>query len=157
MNDSITSVHEKVYTDVNEGENDFYQMTPIEKSLNTYFFIVNDFGWINCNRFYNDIRARKDLVVTFILPEKKKNSAETYNYIIFDSLMSVIPLYKADSGRWVCPNLPLGEAITCISIQQSGFHIYYGIQKTHVGDWALTVNMHEIQEQELEKVLDLTL
>lgn len=156
LTETIAPIYEESNSDFIAVENDGY-ITETEQSLNTYFFSIKNFGWINCDRFYEDIRERKDLAAAFILPEPEKNILETYNYIVFDSLMSVIPLYKEDSGHWVCPGLPSGEAITCVSIQKSGSRLYYGTLKTHVGDWALTVTMHEIKEQELEKLLDLTL
>jgi hypothetical protein len=47
--------------------------------------------------------------------------------------MIVLPVYPDNSGQWVCPSLPLGETVTCISIQKSTQHLYCGIQKTEVG------------------------
>jgi len=157
--DSISPVYEnkETYYDYEAEEKFMIQVSETQKETETYFFSIKNFGWINCDRFYEDSREKKNFVAQFILPSDEKNIAESYNYIVFDSLMSVIPIYKDASGQWVCPNLPLGEAITCISIQKSGNKLYYGSRKTHVGNWVLTVSLQEIKKQELEKVLELTL
>jgi|GEM_PF-2447009 hypothetical protein len=162
VSDSILPVYEKEetyyeYKDYKGEENFMIRVSETQNEAETYFFSIKNFGWINCDRFYEDSREKKDFIAQFILPSNEKNVAESYNYIVFDSLMSVIPIYKDASGHWVCPNLPLGEAITCISIQKAGNRLYYGSRKTHVGNWVLTVRLQEIKEQELEKLLELTL
>jgi len=156
LSDSINTIFEEMYSP--EYINNFGEsVIRIGSSTQTYFFTTKTFGWINCDRFYEDTREKTDLLGTFILPDYEKNITETYNYIVFDSLMSVLPIYLDDSGHWICTSLPLGEIITCISIQKSVHHLYFGIQKTEVGRLGLIVPLKEIKEQELKILLDLTL
>ncbi len=154
LSDWINPIFEETY---DSFENDEYYLSETEKQINTYFFSTKSFGWINCDRFYDDQRDKTDLLATFVLPGEEKNITETYNYIVFDSLMTVLPVYPDSSGQWVCPSLPVGETITCISIQKSSHRLYCGIQKTQVGRSGLLVQLKEINEQELKILLDLTL
>lgn len=143
---------------VNDGYNqEDYMRSGATILIETYFFSTKTFGWINCDRFYDDAREKTDLLATFVLPEEEKNIVETYNYIVFDSLMSVLPVYPDATGQWICPSLPVGETITCISIQKSAHRLYCGIQKSEVGRSGLLVQLKEINEQELKILLDLTL
>jgi hypothetical protein len=154
LSDSINPVFEETY---DTFENNNYYLSETEKQVQTYFFTTKSFGWINCDRFYDDQREKTDLLATFILPAQEKNIIETYNYIVFDSLMTVLPVYADSCGQWICLSLPLGETVTCISIQKSARHLYCGIQKTEVGRLGLRIPLKEINEQELKILLDLTL
>ena len=156
LSDSINPIFEEIYSP--ELVDDFGQSgMRIGSSSQTYFFTTKSFGWINCDRFYDDLRDKTDLLATFVLPDYEKNITETYNYIVFDSLMCVLPIYLDDSGQWICPSLPVGENVTCISIQKSAHRLYCGIQKTEVGRSGLLVPLKEVNEQELKNLLDLTL
>jgi len=158
LTENIAPIFEETYSDFIADDGEEYQISETEKILNTYFFSIKNFGWINCDRFYDDVREKTDFTAQFILPVSEKKLLEVYNYIVFDSLMSVIPLYKEDSDVWVCPNLPLGAPVTCISIQKSDSHLYYGVKKTIIGDRESSViELKEIKEQELQKQLDLSL
>lgn len=161
--ETIRPVYEEnyIYTDYISEENNPYLVSETEQGLKTYFFSIKNFGWINCDRFYDDPREKVDFRVQIpapVLPAAEKKILEVYNYIVFDSLMSVIPLYKADSDLWVSTDMPLGASITCISIQKSRSHLYYGVKKTIIGDRESTIiELKEIKEQELQKQLDLSL
>ncbi|MGN6647255.1 MAG: hypothetical protein ACTHJT_12080 [Cytophaga sp.] len=158
LSENINSIYEESYTESFIAEDDAYKETQIQKSLNTYFFSIKNFGWINCDRFYEDSLEKASFVATFLVPVPEKKFTEVYNYIVFDSLMSVIPLYKDNSGQWVCPDLPVGAPVTCISIQKTDTHLYYGIAKTRVGDReSFIIQLNAINEQELQKQLDLSL
>ena len=69
------------------------------KEVQTYLFSTKNFGWINCDRFYDDSRVKTDLLDMFVLPDQEKNITETYNYSVFDSLISVLPINLDDSGQ----------------------------------------------------------
>lgn len=165
LSDSINPIFEEKFIElydvtdlINNGYKEEEYMRGVASILiETYFFTTKSFGWINCDRFYDDPREKTDLIATFVLPDQEKNITETYNYIVFDSLMCVLPIYLDDSGQWICPSLPVGETITCISIQKSAQRLYCGIRKTEVGRSCLTVPLTEINEQELKILLDLTL
>jgi hypothetical protein len=157
LSDSIIPIYENIDIEYyGEMEYDGYN-SETEKAIQSYFFSLKTFGWINCDRFYDDLREKVDFIAQIEVPENEKNIIETYNYIVFDSLMSILPVYADSLGHWVCPSLPLGEAITCVSIQKSKHHLYYGLRKTHVGDWALSIPLNEITEQDLKIILALSL
>ena len=155
LSDSINPIFEETYPE--DFENNKSYLSETEKQVQTYFFTTKNFGWINCDRFYEDSREKTDLLAAFVLPDYEKNITESYNYIVFDSFMSILPVYLDDSGQWICPSLPIGENITCISIQKSAQHLYCGIQKTQIGRSGLMIPLKEINEQELKNLLDLTL
>lgn len=159
LSNSINTIFEEPYfvESFDNYETDQSYLSETEKEVQTYFFTTKTFGWINCDRFYDDPRDKTDLLASFVLPDYEKNITETYNYIVFDSLMSVLPIYLDDAGQWICPSLPVGEAVTCISIQKSMNHLYCGIEKTQVGRSGLIVPLKEINEQELKILLDFTL
>jgi hypothetical protein len=71
--------------------------------------------------------------------------------------MTVLPVYPDSSGQWVCPSLPVGEAVTCISIQKSTQHLIVEFRKPKLGDPDLMILLKEINEQQLKILLDLTL
>jgi hypothetical protein len=128
-----------------------------EEETSNYFIRTKKFGWINCDRFYDDPREKVDLIARFILPSYEKKCAEIQNYIVFDALMSVLLIHLDEFGQWICPSLPVGEIVTCISIQKSDQHLYYGIQKTKVGNSSLLISLKEVKEEELIFLLELNL
>ncbi len=155
VSDSIVTIAEDFDLDTDDT---FFEEGGSERSpLQKYFFRTKKFGWINCDRFYDDIREKVDLLARFILPTYEKKCTEIQNYIVFDSLMCVLPLQMDESGQWICPLLPLGEIVTCISIQKSDQHLYYGIQKTRIGNSSLLIALKEVKEEELMRLLELNL
>ncbi len=158
VDESIMPIYEETGYDFVAEEDAPINISQTQAGLNTYFFSIQKFGWINCDRFYDDLREKTDFSATFILPISEKKMLEVHNYIVFDSLMSIIPLEYDVSGKWVCPNLPIGAAITCISIQKSDTHLYYGAKKTRVEDRKCSIiSLNMIKEADLIKLLDLSL
>ncbi|ABG60726.1 hypothetical protein CHU_3493 [Cytophaga hutchinsonii ATCC 33406] len=155
---SIAPIYEETGYDFVAEEDEPIEISQTEAVLHTYFFSIQKFGWINCDRFYDDMRTKTDFIATFRLPVSEKKVVQVHNYIVFDSLMSIIPLENDLSGQWVCPNLPIGAAVTCISIQKTDTHLYYGSKKTRVGDRESSIiPLNEIKEADLIKLLDLSL
>ncbi|MBC7450350.1 MAG: hypothetical protein H7259_02560 [Cytophagales bacterium] len=139
------------------GENpDFQPPSEIIQETENYFFSLKKFGWINCDKFYEDTSEKTDLVAEAQIPDNGK-LFEGYTYIVFDSLFSVMPAYRDEDGSWKSSSLPTGAAITCISIQKSGELLYFGMLKTQVDSDKKTIPLHRIDPLELQKVLELSL
>lgn len=141
-----------------EPQSDYFSEEGLQDlSTLEYYFRTKSFGWINCDRFYDDSREKTDLFARFKVPGYEKKIIEIQNYIVFDSLMSVLPMYLAENGQWICNSLPVGEHVTCISIQKSEHKLYWGILKTEVGRSRLEIPLKEIKESELKVLLELSL
>jgi len=93
---SVQSIIQETFVDF---KNDESYLSETAKEVQTYLFSTKNFGWINCDRFYDDSRVKTDLLDMFVLPDQEKNITETYNYSVFDSLISVLPINLDDSGQ----------------------------------------------------------
>ncbi|GJM32443.1 MAG: hypothetical protein DHS20C18_14440 [Saprospiraceae bacterium] len=97
------------------------------KSLNYYFYTVNQMGWINCDRFYNVPMEDKLMVSIEDAPGDEKT------LIIFRDMASMIePVKQGDF--YLSSNLPKGQAITIMSIKLINGRTYVALKDTKVGE-----------------------
>jgi hypothetical protein len=158
VSDSIKILVDENTLNTMDSNDSFYEDKINKETLvQKYFFSTKKFGWINCDRFYDDSREKVDLLARFILPSYEKKCTEIQNYIVFNALMCVLPMELDTFGQWICTSLPVGECVTCISIQKTDQHLYYGIQQTCIGNSNLFVLLKEVKEAELMLLLKLNL
>ena len=78
---------------------------------NKYRFSIKKLGWINCDRFYNDTRAKTDFVV-----DLGADPADFVVRIIFPKINALSGFAVIDGTKLIFTNLPVGEPVTIIAI-----------------------------------------
>ena len=110
-----------------EFENAYAEMGATDnKSLNYYFYNVNQMGWINCDRFY-DVPPQEKLMVSI-----KDAPGDEKMLIIFRDMASMIQPMK-DGGLYTSTNLPKGRDITIMSIKLVNGRTFLALKDTQVG------------------------
>ncbi len=84
---------------------------------------VNNFGWINCDRFYNS-PAEKILCKTNIRNLDK--SKKVVVYLLFKNIKSLMPASVDASGNYAFVNVPVGEQAMAVAIGSDGYTNYFG-------------------------------
>jgi hypothetical protein len=109
----------------------------------SYSFVVDSFGWSNCDRFYN-LPGGTDPMIQ--LPTGYDNTNTTV-YMIFDAENTVAtadrwssPIYRFHSGS----HTPIGLHVTIVAIAKKGSTYYYDIEHEVTASGA-TFNMNMTQ------------
>jgi hypothetical protein len=82
-----------------------------KKIAEKYSFLLDDLGWINCDRFYNDPRQKTNLFV-----KVADDPGNYFTVIVFDKFKSIMNGYPTFGGRVSFSKIPVGEAVKIISI-----------------------------------------
>lgn len=102
----------------------------------TVFFTfdsVTNFGWINCDYFYNAPDPKTDVGVTF--PDNTYNNENTEVYIVFPSINSVTGMYNymaasnSFSFGYTGYHIPVGSQIHVLTVSTKNEEYYMYIQK----------------------------
>lgn len=134
-----------------EKVNDGNLSTISINELNHYVFSTSQLGWINCDRFIDDINRKTDL--SFNLG----NSVEKGDVkIIFNDINSIMTS-TYENNKYTFANVPVGYDITIVAIKFENNQYYLSIKKTktkEIQDTILDfkpVNMQSIK-REIEKL-----
>jgi hypothetical protein len=135
---------------IDDGNEKFYPN--YETTVNNYFFTTGKFGWINCDRFYEDSTEKADMYV------QMKNSFpkeyQTYMYVVFPGINSVLPVYSADGEMYTLPNLPIGTSIKIVCVSATENKLFFTLKETQVQkEHKETVELQPMAKTEIEKVL----
>jgi len=79
--------------------------------MNYYFFQINKAGWINCDKFRQDVKREALLVKE---SSRVKDSAV---YAIFPSSNSIIRFNRNDFGELTKQSFPRGEKVMIVGWQ----------------------------------------
>lgn len=128
-----------------------YKDKAIEKmdkgELGLYVFSATKFGWINCDRFYDDEREKIDFIV-------KVPSADSKTFIVFDSINSIMA-GKLTDGNFVFPNVPLGSKVKVIAINFENGKPGMAVEQNMISKNAMNMsNFKSFTFSELEKQLN---
>lgn len=132
VNGFSNNANYRYYLDGIASQNDNRYAKLIENIKIKYSVDIKKFGWINCDRFYND--SREKIQYTVNLNDSAKNY---YTVLVFDKIKSMMNGY-VDGNRVIFSNLPKGEKVKIISI---------GINKT--GGTVYTLQRATINTEEL--------
>lgn len=95
-----------------------------EMNKNTKMFTeVNNFGWINCDRFYSN-PAEKILCKTNI--QNKEQSKRLSVYMVFRNINSLIPANADAQGNYSFNNIPVGEDVMAVALGSDGTNSFFG-------------------------------
>lgn len=92
--------------------------TDVDGKYLIYTMTIERFGYINCDRFINEVRP------LFSLEVGKIQTEEDY-MLIFPTLQSVMPVYDNGQTRFF-PNVPDGLPVKLICFKMEKGKIYYG-------------------------------
>lgn len=78
---------------------------------------INRLGWINCDRFVDDVSPRTDLHI--LADGQPSNSQTTKYYLVFQDIKSIMP-FEAVDNKLVVKNIPSGQNVTVVGIRVEG-------------------------------------
>jgi len=128
-----------------------YKDKAIEKmdkgDLGIYIFQATKFGWINCDRFYDDQREKIDFIVT-------APSADSKAFIVFDDINSIMS-GRFVEGNFAFPNVPVNSKVKVIGINFENGKPTMGLQQSIVTKSPVSIKeFKEFTITELEKELN---
>lgn len=87
------------------------------ESLSTYFFTVNQMGWINCDRFVNTPKEQ----LMAVSAQSKGDNTDTKVFAVFKRISTLLDLNKS-GDIFSKTGFPSGEEISIIGIRvRNGF------------------------------------
>lgn len=116
---------------IDDFENKFSSVGKINsKTLKSYFYQINQLGWINCDRFY-DVSPQDRMEV---MVNTEETSSDEMVYIAFDKIQSMIRVPRKLTGNYISKNLPRGESITIIGIKVEKGRPQMAMINTKIGE-----------------------
>ncbi len=118
-----------------------------------FLFKTKKFGWINCDRFYEDTTEKVEMYVQMRNPFPKEY--QTYMYVIFPEINSVLPVYSNDGENYTLSGLPSGRDIQIICLSATETKTFFDVKAVTVQK-GLKASL-ELQPQsklEIEKILE---
>lgn len=104
-----------------------------EEELNYYVFTATKFGWINCDRFYNNPAPKVDFYVDV------PNAKNTKLMLAFESVSSVMQGVQV-GNRYVFKNLPEGEKVKVIGVSYRDKEPVLAVEHTAISNQSLNLN-----------------
>ncbi|MEH0157213.1 hypothetical protein V6R21_24080 [Limibacter armeniacum] len=111
-------------------ETDAYRVTD---GINGYYYLdLSKFGWINCDRFYEDTRPKTNISVSFDMTERQ----HVMFVLFFENINSVMRyLYLGKGGKRadIFSGIPVGEKVHLIAYTSRGYayHKKLEVEKGH--------------------------
>lgn len=100
--------------------------------VNRYFFDVSQLGWINCDRFKNDLNPLINFSIYIKEPEK------TVVNLVFNRFKSVIP-GNFQTDRIIFNNIPINEKVTIIAFKTKEDKVLLSIKETTISTTEETI------------------
>lgn len=142
-------------------ESDTTSSEPISKEearkLKRVFYPLelHKFGWINCDRFWEDERPKTDILV-------KTNPEDTLEWIsvhlLFKDINSMMQCQYTKDTKYEWANkfnkVPVGQQVQLLAVTYSGGKIFvYQKDLTVKGNQTVTLAMAEVNEDEFEQIM----
>lgn len=154
----------ELFVGVGEGDNfDWVQdSTDVSECVDSnslgnssYCFEIDSLiNWINCDYFRNDPRPLTD--VEIVVPSGY-DTQNTLVVIYIPSLNSVVPVYTYQNGSFYVNGgyqLPVGLAVTFVSVHYDGNDFYYALQNnTIVNNHVETLNFQMVTQAQLTTII----
>ncbi len=109
-------------------------------------FPIKRLGWINCDRFYNDLRPKAQLLV-------EANGQNADVKLIFKKLNAIMPISRMKNRQFKSADIPIGEPVFVVGIRKEGDQLYFGMQETTVDNKTIALNFSPISDTELKEKL----
>jgi hypothetical protein len=122
--------------------------------LTNYMFSTNQFGWINCDAFYNDtINEKVELIVK--IPQGIPEDYTVRVYAVFKKLNSVMQLYTNDNEKFSAAGLPSGEEIYLIALAARDNVILIDLKSSTITkDIPITVSLKATTKEAVKKEME---
>ncbi|AWH86153.1 hypothetical protein HYN59_14000 [Flavobacterium album] len=124
----------------------------------SYIFSIDKMGWANCDKFYNDPKA-KDVIVEINISDKQKSDV-AISYLVFKKRKVCIPCYMDKKCIAVMGNihLPIGEPVTIIAVGAYKETPWFAMEDAVVSDkLSVTLKPDEISKESMKQLLDKNL
>ena len=109
-----------------------------------YSLYTNQLGWINCDRFYRDQRAKTFLAVN------KKPKEDIIIKLVFEDIRSIINGYQSDK-QFVFKNIPVNEKVTVFAIKKVNSKIFLASKKVITNlQKQVNLNFKQVAQSELK-------
>lgn len=119
-----------------------------EAELNYYVLNVSNFGWVNCDRFWDAKEQLIDYVVSV-------NGASDMNInLVFKDIKSILPAVK-ENGKYVFRNVPVNSRVKLVGISYDGKQPAMSVAHTTIAQQGYQLNgFKSFTLQELKKELN---
>ncbi|MFL9843878.1 hypothetical protein [Flavobacterium rhizosphaerae] len=116
--------------------------TEARKYVNDYVFPINELGWINCDRFYEEPNAR-EIIVNIEL--KGQQTSNALVYMIFNERKLCLPIYTDGDGFKATYKLPVGEKVSFIACQAVSKGTLLAVGHTEIKKYtAMVMNLEPV-------------
>jgi len=124
-----------------------------ETTVNNFFFTTEKFGWINCDRFYQNEEEKADMYVQLRNPFPKEY--QTYLYVVFPGINSVLPIYSADGETFALTGLPANMDVKIVCVSATENKLFFTMKETIVKQGLKEmVELQPMAKAEIEKMLE---
>jgi hypothetical protein len=136
-----------------DGDGEGNGMQIYDNTVNNYLFTTAKFGWINCDRFYEDSTAKVDMYVQLKNPFPKEY--QTYVYVLFPEINSVLPVYSADGSTYILENIPSGKNMHIVCVSATETKTFFDMKKSRVEEGVReTMELQPMAKKEIEQKLE---
>lgn len=124
-------------------------VSKVDKSeLNYYVLAASNFGWINCDRFWETDDEKIDYLV------EVKNMSDVNLNLVFSDINSIMPATKV-GNNYVFKNVPVGREVKLICIGYDGESTTLAVDKTKITNQGYKLSgFKNFKLTELEKELN---
>jgi hypothetical protein len=121
-------------------------------TVNNFLFTTKKFGWINCDRFATDTTEKVEMYIQ--LKNSFPKEYQTYVYVLFPDMNSVLPLYSGD-GENYSATVPSGKEIKIICVSATEIRTFFDMKeiKAQKGIKAV-MELQPLAKAEIEKRLE---
>ncbi len=101
-----------------------------QATLNSYFYTINELGWINCDRFYQVPKEEK-----MVLAIQDNDAAGEKLFLVFESINSLLPMYKSKgSNQYQSQLIPKGEKVKIVAVKLAEGRPYLSVKEVITGE-----------------------
>ena len=118
-----------------------------------FYFEFNRFGWINCDKFFNDPRPKTDVFVTVPEGQGPENTAV---FIAVRDELSVLRMYwDPEKEAFRANNLPIGLSIFIVGIAELEEEFFFAIEDPVIEENQTTaLTFEKVTLEAIEETLD---
>ncbi len=124
-------------------------VTANASDINYFILASQEFGWINCDRFYDAKEGVRDLVV------EAQVDGEVKTYMIFEEFDAMVSSNCEDGGQVIYKMAPFNVPVKIVGLTFSGSQPLVSVVETTVGDETIVLSeFRPFSISELEELLE---
>jgi len=121
--DTVDAATYQAWVDSTNAANKARHDSLIKTDAEYYFLNSGQLGWINCDRFYDNGKPKRSIIV------KADDKPNLVVKVVFKDIMSLMPLYSnGNTGVYTAGCIPMGEAVRYVLIDKRPDGLYYAVK-----------------------------